>query len=59
MIEQWKATLNKKLKIMDFMDVSKVFDSLNHSLMLVKSNVCGFDNNELYSKLFNKRISKM
>lgn len=59
MIEQWKATLNKKLKIMDFMDASKVFDSLHHSLMLVKSNVRGFDNNELYSKLFNKRISKM
>ena len=59
MIEQWKATLNKKLKIIDFMDVSKVFDSLHHSLMLVKSNVYGSDNTELYSKLFNKQISKM
>ena len=41
------------------MDVSKVFDSLHHSLMLVKLNVYGSDNTELYSKLFNKQISKM
>ena len=46
MIEKWKTILNKKLKVGAlFMDLSKAFDTLDHSLLLVKVSAYGFDNN--------------
>ena len=48
MIEKWKAILNKKLKVgAPFMDLSKVFDTLHHCLLLPKLSAYGFDNNSL------------
>ena len=46
MIEKWKTILNKKLKVGAlFMDLSKVFDILDYSLLLAKLSASGFDNN--------------
>ena len=68
MIEKWKTILNKKLKVGAlFMDLSKAFDTLEHSLLLAKLSVHGFDPSygfgsqfiKLCSKLFKKQISKM
>ena len=48
MIEKWKAILNKKLKVgAPFMDLSKVFDTLHHSLLSPKLSAYGFGNNSL------------
>ena len=46
MIENWKTAFNKKLKVGAlFTDFSKVFDTLDHSLLLVKLSANSFDNN--------------
>ena len=46
MIEKWKTILNKKLKVGAlFMDLSKVFDTLDRSLLLAKLSAYGFHNN--------------
>ena len=48
MTEKWKTILNRKLKVGAlFMDLSKAFDSLDHSLLLAKLSVHGLDNNSL------------
>ena len=48
MIEKWKTILNKKLKVGAlFMDSSKAFDTLDHSLLLAKLSAYGFDNHSL------------
>ena len=48
MIEKWKTTLNKNLKVGAlFMDFYKAFDTLDHSVLLAKLSAYGFDNNSL------------
>ena len=48
MIEKWKTILNKKLNVGAlFMDLSKAFDTLDHSLLSAKLAAYGFDNNSL------------
>ena len=48
MIEKWKNILNKNLQVGAlFMDLSKAFDTLDHSLLLAKLSPYGFDNNSL------------
>ena len=52
MIENWKTAFNKKLKVGAlFTDFSKVFDTLDHSLLLVKLSANSFDNNSLSFKV--------
>ena len=44
MIENWNGNLNKKNKIGAlFMDLSNAFDTLDHSLIIVKLEAYGFD----------------
>ena len=43
MIETWKKHLNKGEKIgLILMDLSKTFDTINHSLLFAKLDACGF-----------------
>ena len=48
MIEKWKQALEKGKKVgAIFMDLSKVFDTLNHNLLLAKLDACGFSFNTI------------
>ena len=61
MIEKWKTILNKILKVGAlFMDLSEVFDTLDHSLLLAKLNAYSFDNNSLgfVRSYFTNRIQR-
>ena len=48
MIEKWKQALEKGKNVgAIFMDLSKVFDTLNHNLLLAKLDACGFSFNTI------------
>ena len=43
MIEKWKIVLDENMKVVAiFMDLSKVFDTLHHRLLLAKLKAYGF-----------------
>ena len=48
MIEKWKHALDKGKKVGTiFMDLSKVFDTLRHNILLAKLNTYGFSFNTI------------
>ena len=48
MLEKWKLVSDKGYNIgAIFMDLSKVFDTLNHELLLAKLNAYGFSDNAI------------
>ena len=50
LIDIWRAIVNKKITLMNLnlnMGLSKSFDTLDHSLLLVKLIANGFDNKSL------------
>ena len=48
MIENWKKQLENGEKVeIIFMDFSKAFDTINHSLLLAKQKAYGFSNKAL------------
>ena len=63
MLEKWKNTLNKGKHVGPvFMDLSKVFDTTNHDLLISKLKAYGFSNNALlfmlsYIKNRSQRVS--
>ena len=62
MLEKWKSALDKEDNIcVLFLDFSKVFDTINHDLSVVKSKGYGFSINPLdltfsYLKNQNKSV---
>ena len=56
MIENRKSNLNQENKIWAiFMDLSKIFDTLDHFLLRDKLEVCGFNN--LSIKFMRNRLT--
>ena len=52
MLEKWKNTLDKGKHVRAvFMDLSKVFGTINYDLMIAKLRSYGFSNNACYSCL--------
>ena len=48
MLGMWKNTLEKRGYVSSiFMDLSKAFDTLNHSLLITKSGAYGFERDSL------------
>ena len=48
MLEKWKKALDKEENMSAiFMDISKVFDTINHGLLLAKLKVYGFSKQAL------------
>ena len=57
MIETWKTKLSMGHKIgVIYMDLSKVFDSVNHELLVTKLKCCGVDQNAI--EFFRSYLSK-
>ena len=49
MIENWRAISNKKTQSgCFFMDLSKAFDTLDHSLLFLKLNAYGFNDTAIH-----------
>ena len=62
MLEKWKHLLDNGYNIgVLFMDLSKAFDVLNHSLLLAKLDACGFSlkSTTFIQSYLNKRMQKV
>ena len=56
MIESWWALQNKGQKVgAIIIELSKVFDTLNHKLLFQKLQVCGFDEKSFIESYFTNR----